>query len=515
MKLNKIFLPLIAVASMFGYACTEEVEYTPAEPAPVTDYYFPTVQNYHNDLVDGDTYVTVNIARANSSKAETLNFTVDITPAGNFTYPTSVEFPEGVGTVTFKIEFDINDLAVNQEYKATLTIPGIQDTPYSLGKVEITMLYLPWREFDKDDSMCLYTDASVAPLYGGSATQYRVKMQQHPTIDGIYRLVNPYGENWPYFGQFDYDDSEDHYLVIDARNPAQVLIEECATGVIDPDDGQMYILSYAYYVMQDGVSADIITSNKLWARLDDGIITFDPESSLVNQAMVSYFEADPTLYIGNKNNTFKIILPGYEDKPLWEDYGYCKFTDGLFGPWYGWLDNTYLVLVQHSLEDKSLYRIVNPYGVNSGYAEEEPESEEYMNINVADPDFVTFSEFEVFIQISQTEVFYSVLSMATLAMDHMGMSPAEAKASGYGGTYKDKVITLAGDNCTALFLNLTTNKLSYGFPDETCDLVLDLNNPIPVESEEPSPETQSRKIDAPKYKLGKRDMRVGALKFVK
>lgn len=516
MKLNKIFLPLVAVASMFGYACTEEVEYTPAEPAPVTAYYFPTVQNYHTDLVDGDTCVVVTIARADSKAAATVDFTVDITPEGNFSYPTSVTFPAGVGTTTFKIEFDLNDLEVNQEYKATLTLPGVQDTPYSLGKIELTMLYLPWRDFEADKSMGLYTDASVGPIFGGAAEQYRVKMQQHPTIDGIYRLVNPYGENCPYYGKLPYDESQDHYLVIDARNPAKVLVQDCATGVSDPKDGEMTIMSYAYYAMLNGKDDDFVTNNKLWARLDKGIITFDPECSVVNQAMVSYFANDPSgLYIGNKDNKFKIILPGYEDVPLWEDYGYCNFTDGLLGPWFGELDNTYLVLVQHSLEDKYLYRIVNPYGVNSGYDDKEPESEEYINISVADPDFVTVSEFYVGLMFNQTTALYAVTSLADLAINRMNMSPAEAKAAGYGGTYKDKVVTLPADNCAGLILDVTTSKLSVGFPDEGCDMVLDLNNPIPVESEEPGQDTQSRKIDAQKYTLGKRDMRISTIKFVK
>ena len=42
MKFNKIFLSL-AVGALFAgaAACTEEVEYTPAEPVPVTGLLFP------------------------------------------------------------------------------------------------------------------------------------------------------------------------------------------------------------------------------------------------------------------------------------------------------------------------------------------------------------------------------------------------------------------------------------------------------------------------------------------
>lgn len=497
MKINKIFLLLGSLAaSVLGTSCVDEVEYTPAEPAPVTEYYFPTVQNYNNDLVDGDNSIKVYIARANSKGEATVNFTHEISPAGKFEIPTSVTFADGVGTASFDIQFDLNDIEVNQEYKITLQIPGIEDTPYSLGKIEITALYLPWRDFEENNSMGIYTDATVGPLYGGPAETYEVKFQKHPTIDGIYRIVNPYGEAWPLYGVLDYDNSKDHYMVIDARNPNQVLVKGFDTGISDGEDGNLWVYSYADYAMEFlGVTETVVTNNKLWAILNNGIIKFDESSSLLRQCMVGYFpqtKAGP--YIGNSGNTFKIILPGYEDEPEWEEYGMCNFTDGLLGPWFGILDNTYPVLVEHSLLDKDLYRIVNPYGPNSGYADEEPDAPEYIQFSIADPDFVTIGEFFIGLYMDQakTKALYYVTSMADYAMIYQKMSPAEAKNAGYGATYSDKVLTLPAENCVGVILDVATDKLSMGMPAKACNMVLDMNNPTPMNPEGDA-ESQAKK----------------------
>ncbi len=500
MKLNKIFLPLVAVATMFGYACTDEVDYTPAEPAPVTEYYFSTVQNYHNDLVDGDTAVIVTIARANSAEAATVNFNIDITPEANFKYPTSVYFPAGVGSTTFKIEFDLNDLEVNVEYKATLEIPGIQDTPYSLGKFELTMLYLPWRDFEKDDSMGLYYEGGFGTLFGDPVSKYPVKVQMHPTNDNIFRIINPYGPGvWPdleYFGDYD---GEDHYMVIDCSNPNQVIVPEFFTGVTMQNFGPISMASSGYLLKLNGKDETYIQNNGYYGTYsaDKGIIK-NGENSFWNAYLNNGGKID--WYIP-KTNVFKLVLPGFEDEPEWEDYGYCNFTDGLLGPWVGELDNTYLVLVQHSLEDKDVYRIVDPYGPNSGYTDEESEAPEYFTFSIADPDFVTIDEVYVGLVLSQKEALYAVTSMADAAINYMNLSPSQAKAAGYGATYKNKVLTLAADNCVGLMLDLPDKKGLYlGQADERCDMVLDMNNPIPVESEEPEANTESRHINVEKVK---------------
>ena len=38
---------------------------------------------------------------------------------------------------------------------------------------------------------------------------------------------------------------------------------------------------------------------------------------------------------------FKVVLPGYEDEPEWEEIGMCDYTDGFVDPFIGVKDNTY------------------------------------------------------------------------------------------------------------------------------------------------------------------------------
>ena len=130
MKFNKIFLSL-AVGALFAgaAACTEEVEYTPAEPVPVTDYYFPTTNPMNRDLVDGDDSFEVTVCRPTAGAAATLAIESSVTPDNPFTIPTSVAFAEGESTASIKVEFDLAEVTVNQEYTVKLTIPGVENTP--------------------------------------------------------------------------------------------------------------------------------------------------------------------------------------------------------------------------------------------------------------------------------------------------------------------------------------------------------------------------------------------------
>ena len=190
MKFNNILLSLALGSLLVGFtACIDEVEYQPAEPAPVTEYYFPTTNLTSQSLVDGTNSFNVTVARANSNGAATLTINSSVSPDNPFEIPSSVEFADGIGTVTFQVKYDLSNVEVNQHYTMKLWLDGIENTPYSYGEFEIDILYLPWRDFPENESIGIYREDLLTTFYNVPVTTYEVKIQQHPTIDGIYRLV--------------------------------------------------------------------------------------------------------------------------------------------------------------------------------------------------------------------------------------------------------------------------------------------------------------------------------------
>lgn len=494
MKLNKIYLPLVAAAALMTASCTDEVKYTPAEAAPVPEVYFPVVNTFEKDLVDGDTKVTVTVARpdSNGEKTYTLDSSVD-PDATPFTIPSSVTFADGIGSVNIDITFDLADIVVNQKYVITLTLAGIQGTPYGLSTMNVELLYLPWRDFEANNSMGIYYEGGFATLFGDPVSKYEVKIQKHPLSDNIFRIINPYGPGvWPALDEFGSYDGEDHYMIINCENPKRVYVPEFFTGVTMANFGPISMASQGA-LFQENNDPSAVESAGYYG-------TYDAEAGHIKAGAKSFWSVYCSIdgkvdWYTPITNDFKVVLPGFEDIVEWEEYGMCDFTDGFLGPWFGITNNTYKVLVEHSLLDDDLYRIVNPYGVASGYAEEDPETPEYIEFSVSDPDFVVMSEYKPLLFISQTQVLYSIGTYAAIGIEYMGKSYNEMKALEAGGTIKDKVLTVSADNCVGVIANVTaTGGLQLATvtsPATSCDLVLDLNDPEPV-TVEPDAGTESK-----------------------
>ena len=60
---------------------------------------------------------------------------------------------------------------------------------------------------------------------------YPVEIQKSLVNDGVFRLVNPYGEAFPYNEPGDYDTTKAHYMYIHAEDHNNVFIEEFHSGM--------------------------------------------------------------------------------------------------------------------------------------------------------------------------------------------------------------------------------------------------------------------------------------------
>lgn len=148
--------------------------------------------------------------------------------------------------------------------------------------------------------LCPYVDDIVGPLFGDDPVEYQVEVEANTKTPGLYRIKNPYGENFPSNNPGDWDASKDYYLVIDATDPSQVFFKEQNLGV-DWGYGYMWAISLADYYMSKGYSAEDIAANGYFGKFENGIITFPKGGILLQPGNGTYYQV-------NSNGAFKLDL---------------------------------------------------------------------------------------------------------------------------------------------------------------------------------------------------------------
>lgn len=473
MKFNKIFLPIVAAASLLNAACTEEVEYTPAEPSPLAEYYFTTTNSDTQELLDGTTSFSVTIARADSNGEKTVAIESSIDPAGAFSIPESVTFEDGEAVKNLRVGYDLNNIEVNTHYTLTLSIPGVEDTPYSYGKLTIDIVYLPWPTVvgENGEQFGLYREGFYYGLFTAlELLQYEVTIQQHPTTEGIYRIVNPYSPDkctyvMDFFGGYDSDN--DYYMIINASDPDHVYIETSLSGIfLDGDpDYPLYLSSVAGNTIAGGGAPD----PAVYGTLKDGIITM-PARSLINFMDIGDGFGG---YYGNIEGTFRVVLPGYEAPTEWVSLGMCEFTDGFYGKYLlgdDYQPVPYKVEVEQFMQEEGQFRIVNPYSV---YGEAAEGGDEYFYIDAANNDCVMWT-YKTGKTVGTSTVYCGTYGDYLLANNKATIEEIEETES--AGFFIDNVFTVKGDKAGVY-------TISAGRPmwrASNIDVKLDISNPEEV-----------------------------------
>ncbi len=150
----------------------------------------------------------------------------------------------------------------------------------------------------------------------GSYT-YPVELEENVHNPGLLRLVDPYGEPYPYASSTNYDSSTRHYLVINATRPDAVYLEHMEDMGLNLGYGVMEIWSRAGRRMVEEVAGQpILTLDQcreegLTGTLANNEITFPKDMTYMK------FGVAPTLwYYSNQKGEFKVKLqPGQIVEP--------------------------------------------------------------------------------------------------------------------------------------------------------------------------------------------------------
>lgn len=304
MKLNKIFaLPAIMLAFAGFTACTDEVEYEPAQPESTAEVFFSSATATTVSLDLDQNTVNVPIYRANTNGAVTVAIasaaTVDGNPVNIFSVPASVTFADQSDVAQVPVQFNFASIEANKNYLLTLTIEDAATTEYGKRTETFTIKYAPWTAWKSLKEPGEYT-IGANPNYAG---EYSPKLETRTNLlngDLVeYRLPDFFNE--PII--IDLDKSTNY-----VRIPVQ------STGLAYSGGGNIYLADSYTFVTE-------IYNKQMEKPIDpatkETLSTFDPETGMMT-LNVMYFVLNNGEYLGGWGFGEDFLqLPGYPDYNLY------------------------------------------------------------------------------------------------------------------------------------------------------------------------------------------------------
>ena len=290
---------LLAAGFVFA-ACSEDEEVTPAPmPTGAQVFFGPEVSGTIELPTTASQYV-IPVYRANTSGAITVPINATLEEGTILSVPESVSFADGEESTELVITYNPEDIEYGKYENVKLAIADNYSTPYGYSVVNLKMGATEWVSM----GMGYYRDDLFTSWYAIDNQVYALEIQKNVVVEGMYRVVNPYGAAYPYNDPGDWDDSQDYYLVIDATDPDYVWIPTFHTGC-DWGKGEMWFLSFVQYYINGGNALDVIKAVKpeLFGTFKDGIITMPANAMLAARGDDGYWYSNP-------NGMFAVALPG-------------------------------------------------------------------------------------------------------------------------------------------------------------------------------------------------------------
>lgn len=467
MKFNKLNITglgmtLLAIGMT---SCGDDFKatYEPTEPLENQPAVYFALGESSQTLEAGedDTKFEVNVYRANTTGAATYNVSSESNGGNLFTIPSSVSFADGEDCVALTVTYVATELQQNYDYLFSFKLDG-DATPYYTNSASVKLTYIPWKSL----GMATYWETFVATWFGvNDPTIYEVEIQEHPTMKGLYRLVNPYGAAYPYNDPGDWDDSKNYFFYFNCTNPEKVFVSDKNGDAIQVfftgmswSYGEFAFGSLASYYLAQGKAA---SAEGLYGLLKNGNITFPVKNSLI-AGMTGYNNFG--LYYAHNEN-FRIILPGYEldvEEPAWEQLGTGLFTDGFVDAVYGEEPASYEVEVEENAEVPGLYRIVNAYQSQGNPINEPSDEDIYIEIDATNPDFVLVEPQATGLVDPEDGPVYIMNRAQLLTLNGYGADAITG--AGYNDTLEDGVINFAAGHGLCYFPNSTAENKVYASP---------------------------------------------------
>ena len=273
-SINKLFGIFAAVCLLLGgAACTEEAEYTAAEPQSASQPYFPTNLAGQIDLTEDATSFTVQVSRLATGSELTVNLEKSGDEDGLFTVPATATFAADAMTADITIGYDPANFELDDYKPLTITIAteGL-DNPYASNTYSFEAgIPAPYVTIGE----ATFTDNGY---FGGTV---EVELQQHSLDANQYRLVAPYATLLKSFGEqssaaqspyvtFRLLQPGDQIGNITATQPDLVYFEPSNTGYTNPNYGQDIMIYHPGYFQGSFPSESFWLYNKVVSYKEDG-----------------------------------------------------------------------------------------------------------------------------------------------------------------------------------------------------------------------------------------------------
>lgn len=451
---------MAALAFSLGACTDEEPKYNPAEVPESLPVYFSYEDNNEIEVNENTTTIEIPIYRKDAGAALTVPVKAQVTPNQNgFTFPANVTFASGSKESTIVVGVDMTKVQARTDYAVTVSVGNGVVTPYYTDKISYRFNYNPWNPMvgANGETTAEFYDGLVAPLYGLDAVPYDVKIETNPVNDKIIRVVDPYGPVWPYYEDGMYDTSVHHYMYFNISKPNQVFLCDengvalgtdksnpwYKSGLTLDADGEIYLTGMGNYDLSMGRTPE----GASYGTLSQGNITYGVDQWAV------MFKDDPkgSIYYGNRNGDFRIILPGYEmyvdPSTVWTVIGKGKFTDGILYPLVFMEDDetqedipVYEVEVAQFGGDPNMYRIMNPYKKGICPYGLDYSGDKYIEIDATDPECLNIELQATGINLgAQTGSLYICNYAYMVIGGEDPATPADVIAAGLNDTFENGV----------------------------------------------------------------------------
>lgn len=291
-------VPFFALAS-----CDNEEEYKPGEPDVDGCYgvYFPSQEIKTNYEPTEALEFTVTAARKVEKGAISVPLEISGNEKGYFELPSTIDFADGEAETSITVKFSKAPVGEQLSLSIQVTDPQYVSKYSSFdASVSASVIIEKWNSLGKGK----IRDDCFSTFYKTGNPEWEVEILENDLQKGFYRLVDPYGDNFPIV-QGTYDKSKTYYFEIHAEDPNGVYIPVQYIGR-DWGEGMMMIGSIAGLKISQGATLDSQKSAGNTGTLVDGIITFPKNTLAFGEANYN----NGGLYAANKDGMFRICLPG-------------------------------------------------------------------------------------------------------------------------------------------------------------------------------------------------------------